>query len=78
VVTVSSRCWSSGGGGAFDQACHQRVSVIAGVSQLRTARSAWGQLGAGGLWDAPGGWGWPTVAPLLHGGAVPAWVAECC
>jgi len=37
------------GGGALDQACHQRVSVIAGVSQLRTARSALGQLNAGGM-----------------------------
>ena len=37
------------GRGRLDHACHQRVSVTAGVSQLRTARSAWGQLGAGRL-----------------------------
>ena len=51
----------------MDQACHQRVSVIAGVSQLRTARSAWGQLGAGGVaGHARGCWDWAAVPPLLR------------
>ncbi len=34
---------SCGGGGAFDQAAHQRRSVIHGASQARTARIACGQ-----------------------------------
>jgi len=39
----------------LDHACHQCVSAIAGVSQLRTARSARGQLGAGAIaWYARG------------------------
>ena len=36
------------GWGPFDQAVHQRCSVIHGVSQARIARSACGQDGSGG------------------------------
>src|SRR4051794_37668565 len=42
------RACSCGGGGALDQAGHQRRSAVQGVSQARTARSARGQDGAGG------------------------------
>jgi hypothetical protein len=41
------RACSCGGGGAFDHACHQRCSTIAGESQARIARNARGQDGAG-------------------------------
>src|SRR5260370_40471445 len=59
------RCGRAAGGGASDQARHQRVSVIAGVSQLRTARRAWGPLGAGGVaWRVQGCWGWLVLPPL--------------
>src|SRR6266536_3581579 len=38
---------------------------MAGVSQLRTARSAWGQLGASGIaWPARGCRDWGAVPPL--------------
>ena len=58
----------------MDQACHQRVSATEGVSQLRTARSARGQLGAGGtLWHARGGWGQVAVPPLLRACRCRAW-----
>ncbi|MER6408549.1 hypothetical protein ABT269_34745 [Streptomyces viridosporus] len=45
MVTASIRAWSSVGGGAVDQARHQRCSATAGVSQPRTARIAFGQHG---------------------------------
>jgi hypothetical protein len=37
------------GGGALDHTCHQCCSAIRGESQARTARSARGQDGAGGV-----------------------------
>ena len=50
------------GGGAFDQAAHQRCSVIQGASQARTARIARGQHGGG-----PPGSGPPLSPPLASG-----------
>jgi hypothetical protein len=50
------------GGGAFDQAVHQRCSVIHGASQARTARSARGQHGG---WNGLAG----TAPPLSVAGA---------
>src|SRR5215471_13775980 len=46
AVSEFIRACSCGGGGALDHAGHQRCSAIAGESQARIARNAWGQDGA--------------------------------
>src|SRR5438128_11897089 len=43
VSTASRRAWISGGGGAVDQARHQRERYVQGSSQARTRRSVTGQ-----------------------------------